>query len=125
MHTNWRSRVLDLVLVFQTKFFPVDKGVECPLNKFFQKRPFQLGKTEGGVGGSESAISENTEKSVTTSSAQLGSAQRSSVQFSSVYSQISFARKGQLREAQLSNSILSQISFAQKNLKFGHVPESG
>ena len=33
---------------------------------------------------------------------------------SSVYSQISFAWKGQLREAQLSNSILSQISFAQK-----------
>ena len=50
-----------------------------------------------------------------TSSAQLGSAQRSSVQFSSVYSQISFARKGQLREAQLSHSILSQISFAQNN----------
>merc|ERR1711954_117128 len=51
------------------------------------------------------------------SSAQLGSAQRSSVQFSSVLSQISFARKGQLREAQLSNSILSQIGFAQNNLE--------
>ena len=44
---------------------------------------------------------------------------------SSVYSQISFARKGQLREAQLSNSILSQISFAQKNLESCHVPQSG
>jgi len=44
---------------------------------------------------------------------------------SSFYSQISFAWKGPLREAQLSNSILSQISFAQKNLESCHVPESG
>merc|ERR1711954_334569 len=51
------------------------------------------------------------------SSAQLSPAVIGSVQFSSVYSQISFARKGQLREARLSNSILSQISFAQNNLE--------
>ena len=41
-----------------------------------------------------------------------------------VLTQISLAQKGQLREDQLSNSILTLISFAQKSLDSRHVPKS-
>ena len=42
----------------------------------------------------------------------------------SVLTQISLAQKGQLREDQLLNSILTLISFAQKSLDSHHVPKS-